>query len=51
MVRPVLGSVYEVPDPERYVDPGSGTLLVRFVNEFQDNVGFGFQLRIEGDVR
>jgi hypothetical protein len=30
--------------------PASGTLLVRFVNEKQEGVGFGFQVRIEGDV-
>jgi hypothetical protein len=42
---------YELEDPERYVDPGSGTLLVRFVNEFQDGANFNFQVRIEGEVR
>jgi hypothetical protein len=49
--KPAVGRAYELPDPERYVDPGSGTLLVRFVNEFQDAVGFSFQLRIEGTVK
>jgi hypothetical protein len=44
------GSSYELADPERYVDPGSGTLLVRFVNDFQDGIGFNFQVRIEGAV-
>ena len=50
MQKPRLSNVYELQEPERYVDPGSGTLLVRFVNEFQENVGFQFQVRIEGTV-
>ena len=45
-----MGNTYDLPDPERYVDPASGTLLVRFVNDRQDQVGFSFQVRIEGDV-
>ena len=49
--KPAVGNPYELPDPERYVDPGSGTLLVRFVNQFQDTVGFSFQVRIEGTVQ
>jgi hypothetical protein len=46
-----VGRAYDVADPDRYVDPGSGTLLVRFVNDFQEGIGFNFQVRIEGDVR
>jgi hypothetical protein len=49
--KPDIGNVYELPDPERYIDPGSGTLLVRFVNDFQDTVSFGFHVRIEGTVQ
>jgi hypothetical protein len=45
-----MGSTYDLADPERYVDPASGTLLVRFVNDNQEGVGFSFQVRIEGDV-
>jgi hypothetical protein len=45
-----MGNSYDLASPERYVDPASGTLLVRFVNDKQDNVGFSFQVRIEGDV-
>jgi hypothetical protein len=45
-----MGSTYDLADPERYVDPASGTLLVRFVNDKQDNIYFTFQVRIEGDV-
>jgi hypothetical protein len=45
------GASYELKDAARYVDPGSGTVLVRFVNDKVDNMGFGFQVRLEGDVR
>lgn len=43
---------YTVDAPERYVDPGSGTVLVRFVNEQPDgNFSFQFGVAITGDVR
>ena len=45
------GSTYALKDPSRYVDPGTGTVLVRFVNETVNGIGFQFQLRIEGNVR
>jgi hypothetical protein len=45
-----MGATYDLADPGRYVDPGSGTLLVRFVNDVQDGMVFGFQVRIEGEV-
>jgi hypothetical protein len=45
------GAVYEVKDAQKYVDPASGTVLVRFANERQDGAGFSFQVRIEGQVR
>jgi hypothetical protein len=44
------GTGYELKDPARYIDPGSATLLVRFINDKNDGVGFGFQVRLEGDV-
>ena len=47
----VPGAAYDLKDPGRYVDPGSGTVLVRFVNDKIDGMGFGFQVRLEGDVR
>jgi hypothetical protein len=50
MKHPTMGNSYDLANPERYVDPASGTLLVKFVNDKQDNVGFSFQVRIEGDV-
>jgi hypothetical protein len=45
-----MGNSYDLISPERYIDPGSGTLLVRFVNDKQEGIGFSFQVRIEGDV-
>lgn len=46
-----MGGAYDVEHPERYVDPATGTVLVRFVNDRQDFVQFAFELRIEGAVR
>jgi hypothetical protein len=45
------GSTYDLDHPERYVDPSSGTLQVRFVNDRQDGVGIQFQVGLEGTVR
>ena len=42
---------YDIADPERYVDPGTGTILVRFVNEAMDGLSFNFRVRVEGEVR
>jgi len=47
----VQGELYEVKEAQRYVDPASGTVLVRFVNDRQDGASFTFQVRIEGQVR
>lgn len=45
-------AAYTLADPERYVDPTTGQVLVRFVNEnLQGGVGFGFQLALTGEVR
>jgi hypothetical protein len=42
---------YSLADPARYVDPATGQLLVRFVNEDpQATVGFGFQVALVGDI-
>jgi hypothetical protein len=43
---------YTLADPTRYVDPGTGQMLVRFINDNPDSqqVGFGFQLALVGDV-
>lgn len=45
------GSRYAVTEPGRYVDPATGTVLLRFVNDNSDGVGFGFDLSITGDLR
>jgi hypothetical protein len=45
------GTTYELSHPERYVDPATGSLQVRFVNDRQDGVGFGFNVSLEGTVR
>ncbi|HTK44896.1 MAG TPA: hypothetical protein VL749_06060 [Patescibacteria group bacterium] len=44
---------YTLADPNRYVDPATGQVLVRFVNESPDPgsaVGFSFQLALVGAV-
>ena len=46
-----LGPRYSLADPTRYVDPASGTVLVRYVNDRQDNVGFSVDFSITGTVR
>ena len=45
------GAAYRIGDPARYVDPATGQVLVRFVNEQQDSgVGFQFNIAISGVV-
>ncbi|MEO5884110.1 MAG: hypothetical protein ABIQ58_01140 [Candidatus Limnocylindrales bacterium] len=45
------GLRYAVNEPARYVDPATGTVLIRFVNDRNDGVGFGFDLAISGEMR
>ena len=45
------GSGYSLEDPEKYVDPSSGTLQVRFINDRSDGVNFGFSVALEGTIR
>lgn len=45
------GVSYELANPARWLDPASGELQVRFVNERQDQVSFQFPVRIEGSVQ
>jgi hypothetical protein len=49
--HPVQGQTYDLADPTRYVDPATGTLLVRYVNDNQDQVGFFVSVAIEGTIR
>jgi len=42
---------YTLADPARFVDPATGQVLIRFVNESPDGgVGFSFLIALEGDV-
>jgi hypothetical protein len=46
-----LGAAYRIADPARYVDPATGQVLVRFVNQQQDSgVSFQFNIAISGVV-
>ena len=42
---------YSVVAPARFVDTATGSVLIRFVNDNEDNVGFSFDIAITGDVR
>jgi hypothetical protein len=44
------GTVYDLNDAVRYVDPSTGTIQIRFVNERNDPVGMSFNVVIEGTV-
>ena len=45
------GRPYELADPARWVDPASGEIQVRFVNERPDPLYFQFAVAITGDVK
>ena len=42
---------WAVAEPARYVDPATGTVLIRLVNDNSDGVGFSLDLSITGDVK
>jgi hypothetical protein len=44
------GNAYAVAGPADYVDPGTGTVLVRLLNPNNDSVGFSMDVAITGDV-
>ena len=44
------GTRYSLSDPARYVDPVTGTVLLRFVNDRMDGVGFSVDVSISGIV-
>ena len=44
------GTTYELKDPARYVDPATGTIQIRFVNDRVDSVGMSFSVALEGKV-
>jgi hypothetical protein len=45
------GLRYAIDQPAHYVDPTTGTVLVRFINDASDSVGFSLDLSITGDIR
>ncbi len=45
------GLRYAIADPGRYVDRGTGTVLIKFLNERSEGVGFGMDLSISGELR
>jgi hypothetical protein len=47
----IQGTTYAIADPARYVDPTTGTVLVRYVNDRSDGVGFQVNLAITGSIR
>jgi len=50
--RMTTEATYSLTDPSRFVDPVTGRILVRFVNDNQEmGLGFGFQAALDGTVR
>jgi len=50
--RLVSETSYTLDDPTHFIDPTSGQVLVRFVNDNPDNgLNFGFDVSIEGEVK
>jgi hypothetical protein len=45
------GPRYAVADPANYLDPATGTVLVRYVNDRLEGVGFSVDVSITGDVQ
>jgi hypothetical protein len=45
------GVRYTVADPASYVDGKTGSVLVRFVNDRSDSVGFSFDMAVGGTIR
>ncbi len=46
-----LGQSYRLPDASRWLDPATGDLRVRFVNERTDQVYFKFRAVVSGSVQ
>jgi hypothetical protein len=44
------GTRYAIADPAHYVDPPTGTVLIRLVNDNSDGVGFQMDLSITGEL-
>jgi hypothetical protein len=50
LAAPAVGTSYSIQEPGRYVDPGSGTVQVRFQSD-QETISFMFSVQIEGRIR
>jgi hypothetical protein len=46
-----MGQTYDVAHAARYTDPGTGQVLIRFVNDRQDPVNIFLNIAIEGTVK
>ncbi len=45
------GAAYSIEDPARYIDPATGQVLIRFVNDLRDGgAGFQFMVAISGVI-
>ena len=44
------GQAYEVENAARWIDPATGQVKVKFINERQDGIGFQFKVEITGTV-
>lgn len=45
------GARYAVAEPANYVDPATGTALIRYVNDRTEGVGFSVDVAISGTIR
>jgi hypothetical protein len=45
------GQRYSIASPARFVEPTTGTVLIRFVNENADSVGFTMAVELDGNVQ
>jgi hypothetical protein len=48
--HPSAGTRYSVADPTRYVDSTTGTVLIRYINDRTDQVGFQVDVALTGTV-
>jgi hypothetical protein len=46
-----MGQTFDLSNPGRYADPGTGAVLIRFVNDRQDQVSIFLNVSIEGTVK
>ena len=46
-----VGTAYALPDPGRWVDTTTGEVRVRFTNQSHDQIGWDFEIAIDGSVQ